>query len=317
MPQERIESAAERQRKNVLLSRTPSWLDRRSCTLTERPDGRNINLYYYCPGCSPDKKLPCHTVYLGKYGAKLSAEQKAIIICEKIQDSHGKHNDSHEAPELATQQRLQNDVKATKRKLTTAQCLLAEAERQVQRSKPAVAAVTEQKRQVSRAESRRVDIDPENKEKVSADDLSTAKLASVTGLIDTVKYWAQGSVAAVLQIVMMLITTFGLESQVAAELSAELDETNQYIVNRAKESFDILKECRTEEQRQHYRVVLTALAPEKVEERHAGMSRRVAAALGVNRNRPPFKDSVAKRAEIDAAAVHMGDPVVAGDTVLV
>ena len=136
-------------------------------------------------------------------------------------------------------------------------------------------------------------------------------------MIDTIKYWAQGSAAAVLQLVMMLINTFGLESQVAAELGAELDQTNLYIVDRAKASLHILKQCRTEEQRQHYRIVLTALAPEKAEHRdNKGMRTRVAAALGVSRKGIPFCDSVDVRAVIDAAAAVMDRPVVVGDSVI-
>jgi hypothetical protein len=116
---------------------------------------------------------------------------------------------------------------------------------------------------------------------------------------------------------MMLINTFRLESQVAAELGAELDQTNLYIVDRAKASLHILKQCRTEEQRQHYRIVLTALAPEKAEHRdNKGMRTRVAAALDVSRKGLPFCDSVDVRAVIDAAAAVMDRPVVVGDSVI-
>ena len=183
----------------------------------------------------------------------------------------------------------------------------------------ATKAAIDRKRQESKASARRIEVDATNEEPLSTDDLSTAKLFEATVVMDTIKYWAQGSVAAVLQLVMMLISSFGLESQVAAELGAELDQRNLYIVNRANAALQILKQCRTKEQRQHYRIVQTALAPEKVEHRdNQGMGTRVAAALGVSRQGAPFcdHDSVDVRAEIDAAAAVMDRPVVVGDSVI-
>ena len=72
---------------------------------------------------------------------------------------------------------------------------------------------------------------------------------------------------------------------------------------RRTSALQILKGCASEQQRRDYRVVLTALSPElKAQGEKTGMQTKVAAALGVNRNRAPFRDSVARRAEIDKAA---------------
>ena len=88
-------------------------------------------------------------------------------------------------------------------------------------------------------------------------------------------------------------------------------------MNRVKNSFQILKQCRTGEQRQHFRIVLTAPAPTKVDARdNAGMGRRVTEALDVNRYRATFLDSVDVRAEIDQAATVMNTPLIVGNLVV-
>jgi Skp family chaperone for outer membrane proteins len=260
---EDIKAALARQRKAALLAKCPSWLDRKSCALSE--SGNAVTLTFHCP-CKTKKVQ--QALYLGQGMKRLTSETAiAVRLAEKMQEAHGHHNNTREAPDPQGQlQQLKHTVSSQKRKLTMMQTDLAAAERKVAKAADAVKNQTERKRQETRAESRRIDIDPAKKEPLSAADLSTAKLSKASGILDTVKYWAQGSAVAVLQLVMMLIKSFGpafgLESQVAAELGAELDQTNQYIVDRARASLTVLKQCRTEEQRQHYRVVLTALAPD-------------------------------------------------------
>ena len=257
-------------------------------------------------------------MWLGK--KPLNAAAIADKIAAKVHERHAKHNHTHEAPEscpAVQEPQLQHTIAAQKRKLARVEGELSKAQIKVAKGECAQKSQTERVRQESRAEKRRVEIDPSNKEPLSATKLSTAKLSEGTGIMDTVKYWARGSAVAVLQLVMILISSFGLESEVAAELGAQLDETNQYIVNRAKNSLQILKQCRTEEQRQHFRIVLTALAPTKADARdNAGIGRRVAEALDVNRNRATFRDSVGVRAEIDQAATVMNKPLIVGDSVV-
>ena len=59
-----------------------------------------------------------------------------------------------------------------------------------------------------------------------------------------------------------LIKRFGLHDALRNELYAEHVKTDAYIVDRAREALQVLKQCGSEEQRQHYRVGLTILAPQ-------------------------------------------------------
>jgi len=202
-----------------------------------------------------------------------------------------------------------------KRRLETENELL---QAKILKSEKAARAETERKRQESRAGKRRLVVNIDNITELSVADKSTAMTTPSTGLIDCVKYWARGSAVAVLQLVLALISHFKLEDQVAAELRSvrTVAETNQYIVGRLSDSLQILKQCQNEEQRREYRIVLTALAPDKVAARQQGMGRQTAEALGVNRKAAPFLESIDKRAEIDAAAKTMADPLKVGDDVV-
>ena len=115
---------------------------------------------------------------------------------------------------------------------------------------------------------------------------------------------------------------YKLHEKMRQQYGAEQNQTNQYIINRARAALYILKQCDSEQQRKEYRVALTVLAPEQVAERdNSGMSRKVAEALGVNRSRALFTESVAERAEIDKLAkqhtteLQVGDSVVCRHTV--
>jgi hypothetical protein len=211
---------------------------------------------------------------------------------------------------------LETHVEQQRRKIrklqTDNELLRAEAERGVE----AVAAARERGRQESRQESRRHEISSENTAVFTRANKSTAMTTPATGVLACIKYWSEGSAMKVLQLIMALISTFCLQELVAVELGLQHNETNQYIVDRLGDSLRVLRQCRSEEQRQHFRVVLTAVAPKKVGCRRRGMSRRVAEALHVNRNSKPFRDSVDKRAKIDEAAEHMDDPLAVGDAVV-
>jgi hypothetical protein len=210
-------------------------------------------------------------------------------------------------------------MSSLKRELSSAHTESAQLARKVAKADGTVAAVKEVKRQESRENARRVDVDEENEEELTAKDKCVAVNAQDTGMVESIKYWARGSIAAVLQLIMALIYSFNLKDQVAAELTLATDETNQCIVDRARAALQILKGCASGQQRRDYRVVLTALSPElKAQGEKTGMQTKVAAALGVNRNRAPFRDSVARRAEIDKAAkqclaqLKIGDEVKCG-----
>ena len=57
------------------------------------------------------------------------------------------------------------------------------------------------------------------------------------------------------------------------ELGLRDSNTDKYIVDRLRDSLQILKQTKSEQQRQEYRIVLPAVAPEKVTERVQGMGR--------------------------------------------
>ena len=85
---------------------------------------------------------------------------------------------------------------------------------------------------------------------------------------------------------MALIAHFHLEQAVKQKLGAEQDHTNQLI---PVDALSVLKCCDSEQQRREYRIVLTALMPgQKKKGDNTGMQAKVAAALGVNRNRATF-----------------------------
>ena len=73
-----------------------------------------------------------------------------------------------------------------------------------------------------------------------------------------------------------------------------------------------------EELREHYRVVLTAIAPEPQVNKGdpRGMQSKVAARLGIGRCNKPFVESVMKRKEIHEAIAKKDQPIKIGDKVL-
>ena len=141
-----------------------------------------------------------------------------------------------------------------------------------------------------------------------------------TGVNDTLKYWCQGSQEKLLQMIMAQIEAFGLREEVSGQLGLTVTlnkkqqrdaETNAYIVRTAADAFAILKQCRTETQRLQYRLGMTMLAPIAGDE----MANCVAKALEVPTNKP-YKESIAKRAAINVAAVNRDAPLVVGNAVL-
>jgi hypothetical protein len=294
----------------------PSWVPRDSLSVPENLSSL-YKVRFVCP-CHgrvvPTARIPA--------GGSTHAEMVAKLVAVVVEQHEVCFLQDHAAPlpdpvnAAAKIAALQGDKKALvlkKRQLSTANEMLSA---KLQKTGAAEKAQSAHKRSETRAEERRLEIDPKNVTKLSVSGLSTAKTSPGTGIVDSVKYWAQGSAGAVLQLVMCLIQHFNLEKEVAAELQVAATDTNAYIVSQAKDALQILKQCESEEQREHYRVVLTALAPEKVgPKERAGMGRRVAGALGVNRDGVPFRDSVDKRAHIASAAKEMSKPLVVGDAV--
>ena len=78
-----------------------------------------------------------------------------------------------------------------------------------------------------------------------------------------------------------------------------------------------LQGCKNEEQRQHYRVVLTTAAPVPVAQGDStGLDAKFADEFGIDRTGKPLKDSVWQRVQIDVDAEKLGYPLAVGDTVV-
>jgi hypothetical protein len=271
-----IQIALAAQRRKGLLAQMPSWLDREACTISE--NSSNINVSFRCP-CR-DQRVASQTVYIGKM---TDVQQLAVKLASAVQGKHGLHNGTPEAPEeehAAAGERaevLQSELRSVKRKLTVAENQVAQADVKALRADAAQQSARQARRIESVNENRRQDIDPENLEPLSTEDKSTALNAPRSGLLSCIKLWSRGSIAAVLQLVMALVHHFKLQEQVAGELGLRQNETDRYIVDRARDALQVLKATESEEQREEYRIVLTALAPEKVEQRPSGRRLRTKA----------------------------------------
>ena len=65
------------------------------------------------------------------------------------------------------------------------------------------------------------------------------------------------------------------------KLGLRANETDKYLVDRLRDALQILKRTDGEQQRLEYRVVLTAIAPQKVGARQNGMGREYENRLNV------------------------------------
>ena len=223
-----MEAANQHAVKASIVAALPPWIRREGLHV---PDNQSKQ-YRFTFDCHCGKR-PQITVKVPKGGA--THQEMLAKLLKALHNQHGicgQHDKYYPRSEVEQASKLQGLEKDKRRLLTKKRQLEQQHEldtAMVRKAQSAVSAQIEQKRQESKAKSRRVEIDPENKQKLSPDDLCRAKLTNATGILDTVKYWAKGSKVAVLQLVMMLIQSFGLESQVAAELGAQLNETNQYM----------------------------------------------------------------------------------------
>jgi hypothetical protein len=304
----------------------PAWLPRAGLTVADNLS-RQYRVYFPCPchgSVKPTVKIPT---------AGATHQQMVNKLVQNVTANHRMCYEQWAADETVTMTAEQHAAAAAggtaavgaanrkKRQLEVKNELLTA---EVKRAAKATGSQKNLKRQSTCATTRIEPIDRNNKEELSIPDKHTAVTTPFDvdkgrpgGLLDCIRYWARGSICAVLQLVMALITHFHLEQEVKQKLVAEQDYTNQYIVNRARDALSVLKCCDSEQQRREYRIVLTALMPEAVKKGDpTGMQAKVAKALGVNRNRPTFKESVARRVDIDKlAATHMKELKV-GDAVV-
>ena len=303
-----------------MLQQLPDWVARSTCEIKpvegKRPGYR---LSFHCCCCVKPVRISANKPRAG--WASNKTEQVAEMFRDAVISQHEQCADrSKGATAIPTvrEQQLEATVKTAKRKLRNAKSTIERQSAELDSAEASKKACSEAKRQETLAANRRsVEVDPSNTEMFTAANKSTALHADKTGMIDTIRYWVQGSAERVLQLLIALMAAFGIREQVAVELKAEAEGVNADIVSRLHGSLQILKQCETEEQRQHYRVVLTSVAPKPVKERDpTGRERDFADALGVNRNGKPWCDSVDKRVEIDAALKIKSQPLKVGDTVV-
>ena len=137
-------------------------------------------------------------------------------------------------------------------------------------------------------------------------------VADETGMMDTLRYWCQGSEEKALQLVMAQIKELGLRDRVVDALGLKQNEDHLCVIGRLKAAISSLKQCRNEQQRQEYRLLLAAIAPEKGER----MNDRVANAVGARRGGAPFLDAIDRRVIIDQAIALQNVPIGVGDRVM-
>ena len=253
------------------LALLPHWVLQREHKVVVTRD--RVRLKWYCT--RTDKV--CHVDHYLRSGAQPRDEEVAASFATKLQERHpqcGPRADDSDSVPIATELRdmarnatqQKEVVRGLKRNLTQVEVENEHLHDELESATEARTALSKLKQQATRSKNRRLDIDPENKEQLNVEDRSTAMTAPNTGMFATVKYWARGSAAIVLQLIMSLIVHFGLQQEVPGKLDLKLEEplTNKCIVSRARAALDILKQCDSEQQRREYRIVLTALMPEGV-----------------------------------------------------
>jgi hypothetical protein len=305
-----------------LLAQLPKWVQREACEIAHYPGKRPcINLSFECPFCDVVDRVKANQPKAG-----WSKGQAAQMLADAVVNKHSSCQPAcGESCVPSNQQRLESRLAQTKRKLCIAQSTAQTATAKAAQNEAAAKTAKYQKQKHTTGDQRRVEIDRSNETLLSDSDKSCAKTTPRTGLIDTILYWARGSVGAVVQLIMVLIREYHLEDRVVAELRPDLatnadHETNHYVVYRLRLALDILKKPgATEQQRKEYEIILAAAAPELRGDKLTdprGMATKVAAVLNVSRRvGGPFSKSIDRRQEIDKLAKLCDEPIEVGDAV--
>jgi hypothetical protein len=307
----------EEQHKAALLSQMPSWFDKGSCTFTEPVS--NVQLNFRCP-CSTRE---CGTVQRKIWVGKKVGAERAAEIARVVRKEHDKCQGAVTAQpaEEALQQeivRLEKALAAQSKRSSEFEAANGLLKRKADQAQAAQADALVAKRVKTFAANKRQPIDSANQTGFKPGMKSHVMLGpkdyepgQPTFIIDTLEYHCSGSERKLLTIVLDLIKRYGLADAVVGALGAATESIAGYIVKRARAALQELKQCQSEVQRQEYRLVLTALAPED----GTRMDSAVAGALGVGRKKKPFKGAIAKRAGIDSAIKANKKPLQVGDYV--
>ena len=307
----------------ALYAQMPSWFDRDS-TFTTSPD--RVHLAFVKPCVCGERK---QSVYVGKAQGPELAAKLAAAVDRKHKTCHGQTTTAAAPPESAlalsqlqaTIHDLERQLKRQKRKADDFEAQNAALVSKVSKGCAARSAMSTAKRLKTAAINKRQPIDSANQTEFGVGMKGHVMVgpksdrderSQPTFIVDTLEYHCQGSERKLLDVVLDIVRRYSLEDAVLGQLGAATESTAAYIVGRARASLQELKKCQSEGQRQQYRTVLTALAPED----GAGMAAPVAAALGVGRQKRPFLDALAKRAEIDKQIEANNKRLQVGDDVL-
>ena len=146
------------------------------------------------------------------------------------------------------------------------------------------------------------------------------------GLIGAVCYWARGYKQNVVRLIKKVIHAFGVEKDISAHLFKKTRreaETDHLMTERLVAAIDVLKECRSEQQRLDFRFALSLVAPPRTGAGDPeGCAKRIAARLRVSRGRRSkkrggrqysFDAGIDERAVFDEAAKKRNEPLKEGE----
>ena len=123
------------------------------------------------------------------------------------------------------------------------------------------------------------------------------------------------------ELLVALVRDSSIDDETLVEmLSKELRqriEINEYGMSQLEKRLQILKRCRSEDERRNFHRVLTAVAPEPSKfGEQSGKTTQLCRRLRIRRNSKPYLASKQRAAEVDAAEAEHAKPLVAGALVV-
>ena len=300
----------------ALLQCAPPWFARDGCTFTKSAGRIHLN---FAKACSCGRRQ--QTVNVGN-SRSLERAEKVGAALAKSHNEHQPATVTASAPKTGEEvlQQQATDIERLEKALQVQRVASAEFEHQAGVNKRKAEAfdaagtkTAHAKRVKTAKEKKRQDINPTNRT-AFGEGVRSAKMRGErgTGIEEMLEVHCEGSEAKLLDIVYAIIGKYNLQAQVKGHFGITVDATNAYIVGRAKAALKELKHCRSEAQRQQYRLVLTVLAPES----GVRKAEPVAAALGVDRKGKPFLDAIQMRREVDRLMKANEKQLQVGDEVL-
>ena len=300
------------------LQSTPAWFERVGSKVNKKgKTGVYVNFAKPCCGCG----LRQQSIGVGSS----TGLAKAQIIGDAIKRVHENCQAVTDATETCTApqdpflasaaeiERLEKELGQQRRQMDEFQRENGQLKRAAEQVKLTTQQVSTAKRLKTNNTLKSKPIDPENRTPFGRGVLSTRMLGTRgVGIVDMLEVHCEGSQEKLVSIVHSIIDRFNIRDRMVADFGVALDQTNALIVGQLRSVLQELKQCRSEQQRQQYRIILTAAVPAP----GSYQEEPVAAALGVYRQGKPFKDSITMRAEITAAIeankkrLQVGDDVV-------